>query len=715
MKNLSEKLLVFALFILTPLISNAQIKWQIINTSSTSSGLPSDEVISLRYDNNGCLWTSTNLSFAKYEKDNWFVYGQNEGLPSDDIRTGKIFVDSKDNKWICTDENGLIQINVNGDIKMYNTENGLMSNIVYDVVEDSDGGYYISNSEQFGNSLSYVDKDGTWEHYDFTLIGDNPFDYILCMYYDKNEDLLYLGTLFGGIKTFKDGAASSISEDYQVPISEITSDGKGVIYAATDIGLLSIDTNYNKTISLMTMAEGLPDNFITSVAIDDNCNVWAGTDGYGVAKIKDNNVEIFNTTNGLTSNDVYTITFDKDNNAWLGTHQGGICYQDGNGKWKHIGSTGLVGNNVNQIFFDDNVRWFATSSGISRNEGEIWKNFTFMNEDGTGLTSNYVSNIIKDNREGKNTLYAACKGGIAKYNSIFEEWEISKFEATDKDGNTIYPNYKLFQMSNGDMWITTFGVNLGIARFNPETNELNYYNDSNVDAISYNCNSFFEAVEAPDGSVWFGSVEGILMFKDGQFHMEKFETEIPYEDPETGDVSIGYDNNARRICFTEDGKVWIGKISGIIIYDPATGEKIQELGEGDDPVGLVTDFWFDGKGNTFISTLLSGIYMRTVNGNYYHLGEEYGLDPMLMVYSMQEKDGKLYICCDNGVMITADQNAIVNDILEKENTTDINVNKLNNGKVKGIYNTLGIRQNKLSSGINIVVSDDGSVKKVLVK
>lgn len=697
-----------------PAQADTDVKWEIINTSSTSSGLPSDEVIALRFDSKGRLWTSTNLAFASYDSAGWYVYGADDGLSWGEVRMGRILVDKSDNVWICSEENGLAKIDAEGKLTVYDVENGLMSNLVYDIVEDADGGYYISNWEQFGNTLSHVDKDGKWVHYSFSELSDNPFDQIFSMYYDENEDALYAGTLFSGIKKLKDGVFVSLSDDYQTAVSEITSDGKGKIYAATDIGLLTIDLNDGGAMNLMTMADGLPDNFTTSVALDADGNVWAGTDGYGVSKISDGNIEVYGTADGLTSGDIYSITFDAGGNAWLGTHKGGICHQDGMGGWKHIGSTGLAGNDVNGMLFDGDVTWFATGSGISRREGALWKNFMFMNEDGSGLKSNYVSSILKDNREGKNSVFASGQGGVARYNSMFEEWEYFKYEYVNAEGETRHPKFKLFQMSDGDMWVTTFGENLGIARFDDATGEYTFYNDSNVDAIAKNCNSFFEAVEAPDGSVWFGSVDGAIILKDGVFSKEKFETQLEYEDPETGEIQYGYDNNVRRIYFKEDGKVWIGKISGIIIYDPVTGEKVQELGQEEDPVTLVTDFWFDADGNAFISTLLSGIYMRTKNGVYHHLGKEYGLDPQLMVYSMKEHDGSLYICCDGGVMITKDYAKIVNDVLEKENATGIETLPSDNNAV-GIYDAGGMRRTHLTKGLNIVVNEDGSVKKVLVK
>ena len=697
-----------------PTLSYANISWDLINTSSTSSGLPSDEVIALRFDKSDRLWASTNLAFASLTGNDWHVFGEDEGITWGKARMGRIYTDSKNNVWICSDENGLVKVDAEGKVTLYNQENGLKSNIVLDIVEDDKGGYYISNYEQFGNTLSYMDKDGNFTHYNFSQLSDNPFDNIFSMCYDADGQALYVGTLFSGVKKLQNGIFSSVSIDFQTAVSELVSDGKGKLYAASDIGLMVINTKKEDDIVLLTMADGLPDNFTTSVAIDPSGNVWVGSDGYGVAKITDTDIEIINTANGLTSNDIYTIAFDGSGNAWLGTHRGGICHQDGKGGWVHIGSTGLAGNDVSDILFDKDFTWFSTGSGISRFDGTLWKNFTFMNPEGNGLASNRVTSMIKDNREEKGKIYAAGYGGIAKYNSMFEEWEYYNFTKTAEDGSKINPKFKLFQTSNGDMWVTTFGQNLGFAKFDPEKGELTYYDENNVDAIAPNGNSFFKAVEAPDGAVWFCSVDGAIILKDGVFSREQFETVLDYENPETGEIQQGYDNNVRTVTFEENGKAWVGKISGIMFYDPVTGKKTQELGNANDPVTLVSDIWLDGEGNALISTLMSGIYVRTKNGTYFHLDEEYGLDRELMVYGMQEHDGKLYVYCENGVMITADHKQIIKEALDKENPTGISSANTEVSAAEEIYDINGIRHNALVKGLNIIKKDN-KVKKVFIK
>ena len=98
------------------------------------------------------------------------------------------------------------------------------------------------------------------------------------------------------------------------------------------------------------------------------------------------------------------------------------------------------------------------------------------------------------------------------------------------------------QTTKGDFWVTTFGERLGFGTFKPEDGSFSFYNDTNISVLPAGCNSFFTAVEAPDESIWFCSVDGILIRdKAGEYRMERFPIEIQVTDPNTGKPVTGYD------------------------------------------------------------------------------------------------------------------------------------------------------------------------------
>lgn len=649
-----------------------RINWTVTNTASTSSGLPSDELVSLRFTADGKLWVSTNIAFASYDGTNWHTYGADDGLTWGEVLMGKVYIDPQQNVWLTSDEHGMARIDPTGAVKLYmpseEVEQGLASELVLDIVQDNKQGYYISNWAQFGTTLSYLSAEGVWQHYNFNIVGSNPFDKLLCLAYDTERGVLYGGTLFSGVMYFDGEQFVPLTEEYQTSVSELTISGD-TLYAATDLGLMRVDLVNKAVVSMMTTAEGLADNFSTSVAVDAQGAIWVGSDGAGVTRISpQGETTIYNTTNGLSANDINAIAFSpQTGRPYLATRHGGVCYQTAEGSWHYIGSNGLASNSVNGMLFDGTDQWYATSAGVSHFDGKIWHNHKLQREDNKGFAKEYISRILMDSRPDKKNVWVSGYGGVAQYNMEQQEWQIYPYTTTiEKEGEsptTHYPQIALMQTTKGDFWVTTFGERLGFGTFKPEDGSFSFYNDTNISVLPAGCNSFFTAVEAPDESIWFCSVDGILIRdKAGEYRMERFPIEIQVTDPNTGKPVTGYDNNVRNVTFAPDGKVWISKLSGIIIYDPKSGDKVAETGPADDPMAIVTKIVFDKEGNAFIGTLLDGLFVRTKEGLYRHLDESYGLGLKQQIFDLYMREGKLYVCTDLGVFVTTQYGEIIEQI-----------------------------------------------------
>lgn len=668
-----------ALLFIGGLTAKAQIAWETINTLNTSSGLPSDEIISVRFSRNGKLWVSTNLAFASYDGSTWKVYSEKDGLPANGVRWGKIYEDSRGNMWICSEENGLAQVTPEGQVTLMQAqeevEQGLVDNGVFDVVEDGKGGYFISNWKQYATSLSYLSAEGKWTHYPFSAVGFNPFDKILCMAYDKEHNVLYAGTLFSGVMYFnaEEEAFYPVSEDYQTSVSELAISSDGKLYAAMDIGLMKLDLTTKKVIKVMTEEQGLANNFILSVAVDARGNVWAGTDGSGITCIApDGALTQYNTSNGLSANDIYSIAFDKNQRAYVGTRIGGISYQDGEGNWKHIGSMGLAGNDVSSVIFaSDEATWFATSAGLSLYNGKLWKNFKLTREDGSGLLKDVVSGMVWDNRPDRNALYVSGYGGIAKYEPKGDQWTFFPCVVKNEKGEEQRPRMKVMQDREGGLWVTTYGERLGIGRFDEETKTYTFLNDRNLPEIPSGNHAFFTAVQAPDGAIWFCSVGGVLIYKDEKYTFKKFPISIQIPDPETGEMQSGWDHNVRNVAFDSEGRAWLSKLSGVVIYDPKTETKTEEKGLENLPLSVVTKIVFDAEGNAFVGTFFDGLFLRTAQGQYYHLAEPFGLDSKLQVTEIYLHNDRLYLCTDRGVMSTANYRALIAQAVGNESVENL--------------------------------------------
>lgn len=176
-------------------------------------------------------------------------------------------------------------------------------------------------------------------------------------------------------------------------------------------------TNYNSSNS------GIGDGVVNAVAVDNNGLKWFGTGGRD-----DDGVHVFDENNGSWQSypiaDIRSLAVDNNNNIWAGTDQG-IARYDHN-SWTYYntknanlpGVYGPGGEYVSSIAFDKNgVLWatFANSNGnysvggLARFDGKSW---SFYNTNNSGLPSNNALFVTIDSN---NTKWIGTDQGLAKF------------------------------------------------------------------------------------------------------------------------------------------------------------------------------------------------------------------------------------------------------------------------------------------------------------
>jgi len=114
-------------------------------------------------------------------------------------------------------------------------------------------------------------------------------------------------------------------------ITALTIDEKrGRIWIGTNEGLASCNMEAKAWERYFTK-NGLPNDVIRDIAIDDSGNLWVGTP-LGVAKYDGENWKTYDENSGLYENSVHTITVQNDA-VWVATVGGSVSrYKDG--EWK---------------------------------------------------------------------------------------------------------------------------------------------------------------------------------------------------------------------------------------------------------------------------------------------------------------------------------------------------------------------------------------------
>ncbi|MFZ6050746.1 two-component regulator propeller domain-containing protein [Halocola ammonii] len=287
-----------------------------------NSGLPSDQIRNLTFDNNGDLVVATNLGIRKFDGTNWTAYdGNGTGLPSNNIR--EIAVDPDGNIWVAT-ASGLGVYN-GTTWTTYNEFNSpLPDNSIRSMALDSNGNAWIGASNFNGTSGGLAHFDGTnWTIYD-TDNSDLPNNYVRSIAIDENDDL-WLGSNSG--LAFFDGTDFTI---YNTSNSDLPSNQVRALAVDSDglwmrsEGLTFFDgtnwTNYNENNSL------LPENEIMEIAIDSFGGLWMGLFSEGLVYFDGTNWTHYTDTNSeLPYNLVRAVNVSENDVKWVGGTINGLA------------------------------------------------------------------------------------------------------------------------------------------------------------------------------------------------------------------------------------------------------------------------------------------------------------------------------------------------------------------------------------------------------
>ncbi|MBN1290990.1 MAG: hypothetical protein JXB48_04045 [Candidatus Latescibacteria bacterium] len=276
----------------------------------------------------GTLWIGTPKGLYQYhdEEDTWAVYGEHNGLPSNDI---KILLWDGEFLWVATSK-GI----ASGDIKLnkwltYTVENGLPSNTVYTIAHQED---YI-----------WIGTDNGAARFDKLIQEWEMFD------------------VDGGLP---DAAVHDIAVDGDL------------VYMATGKGLAEYNTRFEKW-RYFGQNEGIISEVIQSIYATTDF-LWLFTDK-GITRFnKKLHTSIsYSDDPRLFYPMINDFAIDGEK-LWLATQDGIVIYDPDNNLWRNYQEEmNLPGRFVKAFSFTQENRWFITDNGIvSYDEtGRSWQRY----------------------------------------------------------------------------------------------------------------------------------------------------------------------------------------------------------------------------------------------------------------------------------------------------------------------------------------------------
>jgi hypothetical protein len=191
-------------------------------------------------------------------------------------------------------------------------------------------------------------------------------------------------------------------------------DQEGQVWAGTEAGVARFDDG--SWVTYNTANSGLLNNLIRAMAVDHEGRMWLST-GSGVSVLEGEAWSSYTTANsGLLDDHVLCIaplpaaldTRPGAGPVWFGT-ESGASYFDGEAWTNYTAhNSGLAGSRVLSVAIDAQGRvWFGTWGGLSVLDGESWTSYTAAN---SGLVFDTVSSVVVD-REGR--IWCGTLDGIS--------------------------------------------------------------------------------------------------------------------------------------------------------------------------------------------------------------------------------------------------------------------------------------------------------------
>ena len=347
-----------------------------------------------------------------------------------------------------------------------------------------------------------------------------------------------------------DGQFSRISTTNGLPDNRVSSwfqDREGNLWVGVDRGgLVRLRKRYFQTVG----GESLKNVAVSSVCEDNQSNVWIGTFDHGFDRWHDGQLEHFDLPEGATRNAVVSICSDQHGRVWLsGGHEDLFCLESNR---ISRGDTTLHG--IKSILADSQGRiWIGRQYQLACLTNGKALNFTANN----GFTRRDVRALAED-RQG--VIW------IGMGNGVLYKYENDKFTSYTPDGaSENQAIWSLLPDDDGSIWAGTFRG--GLLRF--KDGKFTRYTTENGLPNDVICQILDDGL----GKLWLGSYRGIFYVPKqafnaldaGQIRLLPCTMYGLYDGLPTLECSGNYQPSA---WCGHDGTLWFGTVKGLVAVRP---------------------------------------------------------------------------------------------------------------------------------------------------
>ncbi len=515
---------------------------------TTKNGLINNAVTTSLKDSKGNIWFGTEKGVSKLVDGAFINFSTKDGLVSNFVKC--FYEDNEGRIWIGTTDG--ISVFDGKNFTPITTANGLLSNSITAIVQDKENNFWIGTS----NGICKISKGVFTSYTDAQGLIDNNVSSLVCDY----KNAIWIGT-GKGLAKFKDNVFTkySIKRDQNSNIvSCLFEDFEHNLWVGSYSGLFKYRGNPFITYGIH---DGLTNNFIFGITRDSKGNLWIGSQGGGLFKYVDGEFTQYDKEKGLDANGVNMVYEVSPGTLWLGTDKG-LTEYDGKKFTKGKDTSSVWTHPINCIYKDSKKNlWLVGKAKAYKYDGknficyplnglsekcEAWT--IVEDKNGTIWIGAYLGGLFKlqgstfveySRQLGlKNDSYLASlvdKEGNLYFGALDGLWMVNPRDEkslpvnfNEKDGMSSDLVYSLtFGTSEKEIWVgTNQGVNkLDIDKFKrvQEKSIIQFGKQEGFSGVECNGNGTFID---KDGSIWFGTVNGMVKYNPTEYIPNTFESRI---------------------------------------------------------------------------------------------------------------------------------------------------------------------------------------------
>lgn len=578
-----------------------------------SNGLDSSAANDVVQTRDGFVWIGTYNGLTRYDGSSFYQYPVSSGIYS----VANLYVSNKDELYVGTNDSGIAMYK-EGKFQFWQLKDGLSSNTIRDITENSKGLMFIGTTE----GLSFKDRDNY-----ITREGDTRL------------------------------ANKYIKELHPAPgnrVCGLTQNGDMFVYQGRDLeSFFPADT-----FSFGNVVAVEPDIYSEN-------QFWVGTTGDKLAKIKIENgtlqvLKLLAMEGRHTVNDILL----RPDGILLIATENGVGYFDILDNF-HVIDKMQFNNSVDNIMVDyEGNMWFSSSRmGVAKLTSNSFRNLFAI----AGISPRVVNSVLK--HQGI-TYVATDRGLVTLKGDKPIATPISELLKTTRTRHVIVD-------SKGNLWIATYSK-LGLLKYNPETGDMRGF--TRREGLPHERSRVI--MESSDGSIYVGTRDGLALIRNDKVEKTfttkngLSNPQVLCLLEHKGNIYVGTDGGGINLI-RDDHIVYNldqqdGLRAGVILRmatDPetggmwiSTGNSIAHFKDGElttianFPSTNNFDFIFTQNGEMLV-TCNQGIYVTRSSkllkdGSYdYVLSQREGLSGALTANSFNyiENNEKLYLCLQNGL------------------------------------------------------------------